>query len=57
MTKKCLLEDLFRVITLFKAITVFYGTDNILQNINHIETKCEEYFVNLCQSDKTLLWL
>jgi hypothetical protein len=30
-------------ITLFKSITIFCGTDNILQNISHIETECEEY--------------
>jgi hypothetical protein len=32
-------------ITLFRSITMFYGTDNILQNILHIQT------------DITLLWI
>ena len=32
------------VITLFRIITMFYGTDNILWNIPHIQYECEEYF-------------
>jgi hypothetical protein len=30
-------------ITLFKPIAVLCGTDNISQNIYHVQPKCEEY--------------
>ena len=30
-------------ITLFRSITVLCGTDNISQNIPHVQTGCEEY--------------
>ena len=43
------------IITLFRSITLFCGTDNIPQNIPHIQTECEEYYVNHCQSHRTLL--
>ena len=43
------------LIILFKAITVFYGIDNIQQRILHISTECGEYFVEYCQSRITLL--
>ena len=36
---------------------VFYGTDNIMQNIPHIHIECEEYSMEYCQSCITLLWL
>jgi hypothetical protein len=36
---------------------MFYTTDNILQNISHIQTACEEYSAQYYQSDWTLLWL
>jgi hypothetical protein len=39
-------------ITLFRAITVFCGTNSILQNIPHIQIECEEYSVVYCQSEK-----
>ena len=32
------------LITLFRAITVFYLTDNILRNIPHIQSECEKIF-------------
>jgi hypothetical protein len=34
-------------ITLFRAITMLCRTDNIMQNIPHIQSKCDEYFVIL----------
>jgi hypothetical protein len=43
------------VITLSNFITMFSGTDNILHNISHIQIECEEYYVEYCQSRKTLL--
>ena len=36
---------------------MFCGTDNILQNIPYIQSKCGEYFVKYYQSHKTLLWI
>ena len=44
-------------ITLFKAITMPCGTNNILRNIFHIQFECEEYSTKYCQSRITLLWL
>ena len=44
-------------IILFRSITMFCGIDSILQNILHIQTKCEEYSTNYCQSHRTLLWI
>jgi hypothetical protein len=32
-------------------------TNNILRNILHIQSECEEYFAEYCQSCRTLLWL
>ena len=42
-------------ITLFRSITMFCETDNILQNIPQMETKCGEYSAKYCQSHITLL--
>jgi hypothetical protein len=36
---------------------MFYGTDNILQMIPHIQCECEEYSPKYCQSHITLLWI
>ena len=44
-------------ITLFITITMFCGTDSILQNIPHIWIECEKYFAKYCQSHRTLLWI
>ena len=41
-----------RHIMLFRCITMFCGTDNIMQNIG-----CGEYFCIYCQSHKTSLWI
>lgn len=35
-------------IPLFRSITVFCGSDSILQNIPHIQTDCLEYFAEYC---------
>ena len=44
----CILDPkLNPFITLFRAITVFCGIDNILWNISHILSKCEEYSTRL----------
>ena len=32
---------LVEFITLFRAITIFYRTNNIMQNIPHIQSECE----------------
>ena len=45
------------VITLFTSITMFCGTDNILQNIPHIQTQCTKYSAKYCSSHITLLWI
>ena len=34
-------------ITFFISVIVFCGIDNILQNIPHIQTECEEYSHNI----------
>jgi hypothetical protein len=44
-----------RFITLFKSITMLCGTDNILQNIYHIQSECGEYSIEYCQFHRTLL--
>ena len=46
-------------ITLFRFITMVCGTDNILQNILHIQFECGEYFAKYCQSHITLvqIWM
>ena len=44
-----------RDITFFRPIAMFCVTDNILQNISHIQPGCEEYFVDHSQSQRTLL--
>ena len=36
---------------------MFSGTDNIPQIIVHIQTKCEEYSMEYCQSHQTLFWI
>ena len=36
---------------------MFCGTDNGLHNILHIQTKCEEYFIEYYHSHITLLWI
>ena len=53
--KRCF--PFFNSIRLFKYITMFCWTDNISQNIFHIQYECEEYYVEYCQSNKTLLWI
>ena len=50
----------FRVshcITLFRFITMFYGTDSISWNILHIRTECGEYSMKYYQPHRTLLWI
>ena len=42
-------------ITLFKPIAVFHETNNILRNILHIQSECEEYSTKYCHSHITLL--
>ena len=47
-------------ITLFRFLTMFYGTDNIPHNILHIfyiQYEYREYFVEYCQSHRPLLWI
>ena len=41
-------------ITLFISITMLCGIDSILRNILHIQY---EYFLEYCESHKTLLWI
>ena len=36
------------IITLFRSTTVLCGTHNIMQNIPHIHTEYEEYFMEYC---------
>ena len=36
-------------ITLLRSITILCETDNILQNIPHIQLECEEYSLKYCQ--------
>ena len=45
------------IITLFRSITMYSGTNNILWNIPHVQSKCREYFIIYCQSHRTLLWI
>jgi hypothetical protein len=40
------------IITLFRFITVLCGIDSTLPNILHIQTECEECFVEYCQSHR-----
>ena len=44
-------------ITLFRSITMFYGTDSIMWNILHSQYECGEYSIEYCQSHITLLWI
>ena len=41
----------FLVVTLFRSITMFYGTDRL--NVKNFR----KYFVEYCQSQTTLLWI
>ena len=43
--------------TLFRSMTMLCGTNNIIQNIPHIQAECEKYFAEYCQSYRTLLWI
>ena len=45
------------IITLFISITLFYGTNNFMQNILHVWSKYGEYSIEYCQSRITLLWI
>jgi fumarate reductase subunit D len=36
------------IITLFRSITMFCGTDNIVHNIHHIQIECGIYFGGYC---------
>ena len=36
---------------------MFYGIDNIPQNIPHIQSRYEKYSVEYFQSNRTLLWI
>ena len=47
----------YAIIILLRFITMLCGTDNIVRNILHIETECEEYYVKYCQSHKAMLWI
>ena len=49
------LVDLTPGITLFRSKATLCGTDNILQNISHIPTECDEHYVEYCQSHQTLI--
>jgi hypothetical protein len=31
------------IVTLCRCITIFYGTDSVLQNVPHIEIECESH--------------
>ena len=42
-------------ITLFISIKMFSGTNNVMQNVPHIQTECGEYSAKYCQSHITLL--
>ena len=44
-------------ITLLKFIIVLCGTDNIQQNIPHIQSEFGKYSIEYCQSRTTLLWI
>jgi hypothetical protein len=44
-------------ITLFRPTVVFYGTNSTLQNTPHIQLEYVEYFIEFCQSHRTLLWV
>ena len=46
-----------RCIILFKFITMFSETDNILHNLHHIQTKYGEFSTKYIQSHKTMLWV
>ena len=49
----CILDPkLNPLITLFRVITMFCGTNSILRNIFHILSECEEYSAEYCQSNK-----
>ena len=48
------IRDRFQNITLFRSIAVLCGTDNIMQNIPHIQFEYEEYAIEYYQSHKTL---
>ena len=47
----------FTCITLFRPIMVFYKTNNIMQNIPHIQSQVMEYSRKYCQSRGTLVWI
>ena len=36
---------------------MFCGTDNIIQNISHIQYEYDKYYVEYHQSHITLLWI
>ena len=49
-----------KLITLFRSITMFYGTDNIPQNISTLNLNMmndRKYSMEHCQSHQTLLWI
>ena len=46
-----------KFITLFRSITMFYGTDNIVGNIPHMHSEYEEHYREYYQSHGTLLWI
>ena len=45
------------LITIFRSITLFCGTNSNPRNIFHIQIECEEYSIEYCQSHITLLWI
>ena len=42
---------------IIQVITIVCGTDNLMKNIPHLLSEYGEYFVEYCQSHKTLLWI
>jgi hypothetical protein len=46
--------EVLNFITIFKSITMLYGTNNIPQNISNTHSKCEEYSIEYYQSHITL---
>ena len=42
-------------ITLFTAITMLCQTNNVMHNISHIQSECEEFSMEYCQSDRIFL--
>ena len=46
-----------QTITLLRSITMLCGIESSMQDILHIHTKCEEYYVEYYHSHIILLWI